>query len=353
MFEFLLVFLGLIFLLVLHELSHFLAAKKCGVLVEEFGIGLPPRIFGKRIGQTLYSLNLLPLGAFVKVEGEMGEGSFSKAPLFHRMIIVLAGVISFWVISSLIFIFLFKFGIPSVILDEEVSQTAKVQIIQVAKNSPAEIAKLQVGDVIKEFRVEDKVFKIERVKDMQELTQRYKGNVVFLTIERGKKTFDVKIVPRTQAPQGEGPLGIALVRIDIKRYPLWQSIVEGIKTTVKLTFEVIRGIFISIKNLFEGKQPPAELVGPLGIFNIMYQTSQLGFLYFLYLLAVISINLAVFNSLPIPALDGGKFLFLVIEGLRKKPINPEFEKKITALSFLFLLILVLFITIKDVKQIFF
>jgi regulator of sigma E protease len=337
--------------MILHEFSHFLAAKKSGVLVEEFGIGYPPRIFGKKIGKTLYSINLLPLGAFVKLEGEIGEGSFSKQPLSKRMIIVLAGVISFWIIAWIIFIFLFKFGMPMAISDEEFSKTAKVQIVEIAPNSPAQISGLRVGDVINELKFQNEKYKIERVKELQELIQKYKGEKVVLTIERGKEIFEVEIVPRINPPQGEGPIGIVLARMEIKKYPLLKSIFEGTKTTGELTSTIVKGYFLAIKNALEGVPSQVELTGPVGIFNIMYQTSKIGIVYFFNLLAMISIYLAIFNILPIPALDGGKFLFLMIEGIRKKAVSPETENKITALFFGILIILAVLVTIKDISKI--
>lgn len=351
MLNFFLVFLSLFFLIILHELSHFLAAKKSGVFVEEFGIGYPPRIFGRKIGDTLYSINLLPFGAFVKVEGEIGEGSFSRQPLSKRIIIVLAGVISFWIISSLIFIFLFKIGMPVAISDEEFSSTAKVQIVGVAKNSPAQIARLKPGDVIKKFKIQDKEYKIEKVKELQDLTQRHTGEKVILAIERGKEIFEIEITPRTNPPEGEGPMGIVLARMDIKKYPLLKSIFEGIKMTGELTFAIIKGYFLALKNLFKGIPTGVEMIGPVGIFDIMYQTSKIGIIYFFNLLATISIYLAIFNILPIPPLDGGKLLFLLIEGIRKKPVSPETEKKVTAFFFGILLLLAIWVTIKDISKI--
>jgi regulator of sigma E protease len=335
----------------LHEFSHFLAAKKSGVFVEEFGIGYPPRIFGRKIGGTLYSINLLPFGAFVRVEGEIGEGSFSRQPLSKRIIIVLAGVISFWIIASIIFIFLFKFGMPLSISDDEFSNTAKVQIVKVAKNSPAEIAGLKVGDTIREFKIQNSKFKIERIKELQELTQKYKGEKVILKIERGKEIFEIEITPRINPPEGEGPMGIVLARMDIKKYPLLKSIFEGIKMTGELTFAIIKGYFLAIKNLFKGIPTGVEMIGPVGIFDIMYQTSKIGIIYFFNLLATISIYLAIFNILPIPPLDGGKLLFLLIEGIRKKPVSPETEKKVTAFFFGILLLLAILVTIKDISKI--
>jgi len=351
MLDFLLVFLSLIFLIILHEFAHFLAAKKSGVLVEEFGIGYPPRIFGKKIGSTLYSINLLPFGAFVKLEGEIGNKGFSAQPLSRRIIIVLAGVISFWVISCLIFIFLFKFGIPVAIPDEEISKTAKIQIIEIAKNSPAQTAGLMAGDVIKEVKIQNLKFEIKKVSEFQELVQKYKGEKMILTIERGKENLELEVIPRTNPPKGEGPIGIVLVRVDIKKYPFFESIFEGVKMTINLTFQIIKGYFLVVKNILEGVSPQVELAGPVGIFNIMYQTSKVGVIYFFNLLATISIYLAIFNLLPIPGLDGGKLVFLLIEGIRKKAISQETENKITAFFFGLLIILIILVTIKDISKI--
>jgi regulator of sigma E protease len=350
MVNFFLVFFSLIFLIILHELSHFLAAKRFGVPIEECGIGYPPRIFAKKFGGTFYSLNLLPFGAFVRLSGEIGEGFFSSLSLSKRMVIVLAGVVSFWIIASFIFIFLFKLGMPTVISDEDFSNTAQIQIIQVAKNSPAQISGLQPGDVIKEFKVQNLNFKIERVKELQELTQKYKGEKVILKIERGKEIFEKEITPRVNPPEGEGPMGIVLVRVDVKKYSLLRSIFEGLKMTVILTWEIIKGYLLAIKNLFEGVSPQVQLMGPVGILNLMYQTSKMGIIYFFHLLALISLHLAIFNLLPIPALDGGKLLFLTLEGVRKRPVSIEMEKKITALFFGILVILAILVTIKDIQQ---
>mgnify|MGYP000325785761 CR=1 FL=1 len=352
MFYIFLVFLSLIFLIILHELSHFIAAKKSGLQVEEFGIGYPPRLFARKFGGTVYSLNLIPLGAFVKLPGEIGEGGFSSLPLFKRMIIVLAGVISFWIIAWVIFSFVFLMGIPASISDEEFSREAKVMIVDVAKNSPAQMANLKVGDVILKVKTKEGEFIISKVKDFQDAIQKFKGEKVILSIERNKNVFDAEIVPRIQTPPNEGPVGVYIVRTEVKKYSFLQAIFEGLKTTGNWTLEVIKGYIFVIKNITKGASSQVELMGPVGIVNILYQTSQIGLNYFLNLLAIISIHLAIFNLLPIPALDGGKFLFLVIEGIRKKPINPVIEYKITALSFLILIILAILVTFKDVMKIF-
>jgi regulator of sigma E protease len=208
------------------------------------------------------------------------------------------------------------------------------------------------GDIIKELKFQEERFKIEKVKELQQLTQRYRGEKIILTVERNKEIFDVEIVPRVSPPEGEGPMGIVLSRIAIKKYSLFEAIFKGIKTTGDLTFLTIKGYFLAIKNAIEGKPTQVELTGPVGIFQIISQGARMGINYFFNLLAIISIYLAIFNLLPIPALDGGKLLFLGIEAIRKKPVSLEVEKTVTAFFFCLLLILAIFVTIKDISKLF-
>lgn len=346
MFNFLLVFFGLIFLIVLHEFSHFLAAKKAGVLVEEFGIGYPPRIFAKKIKNTIYSLNLIFFGAFVKLKEEGKEG-FNFQPVSKKIAIALAGIFSFWIISAIIFSFLFFVGNDVPIGDEENSSDAKVQIAAVFPNSPAEKAGLRMGDTI--LTLEGK--KIEKIEEVQKIVKENLGKEIVFGIKRGKEIFNVKLVPRTTTPKDEGPVGILLVRTVTKKYPFFQAIFEGTKHTLFVTFEILKGYFFAIKNFFKGLPTGVEMVGPVGIFNFGHQISQLGFTYFLNFLAQISIYLAIFNALPIPALDGGRFLLLTIEAVRKKPISKKTEEKITAFSFVILILLAFFVTLKDISKV--
>lgn len=190
----LIVFISLIGLIVLHEFGHFAIAKKFGVRVEEFGIGYPPRIFGKKIGETLYSLNLLPFGAFVKIYGEEGgiesAHSFTGKPIWQRALIILGGVVSFWIISAILLSIVFGMGVPQAISDTTKAVNPKVQIVAVASGSPAEEAGIKVGDTIKEFSIFNSQFSINKVKEIQELTEEYKGEAITLTIERGKEVFE-------------------------------------------------------------------------------------------------------------------------------------------------------------------
>src|SRR4030042_6213710 len=183
-FTIIIAFLSLMAIVVLHEFGHFILAKKFGVRVEEFGVGFPPRLFGKKVGETLYSLNLLPFGAFVKIYGEEenkeGPESVSQKPIWQRGLIVLGGVLSFWIIAAILLSIVMGLG-ARIAIDDEISQNLKdpkVQIAAVVPDSPADLSGLDVGDAIKEFSISNSQFPISKVKELQGLIEEHKGENV-------------------------------------------------------------------------------------------------------------------------------------------------------------------------------
>lgn len=351
-------FISLISLITLHEIGHFLLAKKFGVKVEEFGIGYPPRIIAKKIGETTYSLNLLPFGAFVSMKGETSEssdlGSFSKQSVGKRFLIALGGVLSFWIIAAIIFSIVFGMGAPVAIEDEEAFEFSnpKVNIMAVAKDSPAEIAGLKVGDVINGFEVGGTRFDVTRIKEVKDITDENKGQELTLIVKRGKEVFQISLIPRVSPPANEGPMGVALIRTAIQKYPWYLAPLKGIKATGEITLFVIQAYIQAIENLFIGQPLGIEMVGPVGVLQILAQSQQLGIIYFFNLLALISIQLAIFNLLPIPAVDGGRIMFLAIEAVRKKPVSQKTQQKMIVFSFITLLLIMVWVTIKDVSKLF-
>ena len=356
--------IGIVGLMVLHELGHFIIAKKFGVDVEEFGIGYPPRILGKKFGNTLYSINIIPFGAFVKIKGEEGGiedvRSFSGKPIWQRMLIIVGGVVSFWVVSAILLgIIAGIWGLPTAVSDDENSGLAdiRIQIVSVLSNSPGEKAELQVGDVITKISKESESKKIAKMSDVQDFTNRYNGEKIILSIERSGKTIDVPITPRVSYPENEGPIGIGLARIALKSCSWFQAPIKGIVFTGILTSSVIQGWVMGLKKLFGSEElPPGmkfEVMGPLGILGLLKEYFAKGINYFLYLISLISVALALANILPIPALDGGKLVFLCIEAIRKKPIPVKIEQIITTAFFILLIGLMLYITIRfDIPRVF-
>ncbi|MDI6883430.1 MAG: M50 family metallopeptidase [Patescibacteria group bacterium] len=363
----LIILVSLIGLLVLHELGHFILAKKLGVKVKEFGLGYPPRLFGKKIGETIYSINLLPFGAFVKIQGEekrvKGSQSFSERPVWQRVLIILGGAVSFWLVSFLIFSFVSGvWGLPLAVSDEFQGEVF-VQIIQVAKNSPAESAKIKSGDIIvkiknqkskiKNTNQKPKIENVNKVKEVQDFIDSHKGEEITLTLERGKEVFDVNLVPRVLPPEGEGAIGVGLVRVAKIRVPWYQAPIQGMLVTAEKTWQIPLVFGSFFQRFLKGeKVEGVELVGPIGIGGLMGQALKLGTDNFLMFVAMISLWLALFNLLPIPALDGGKLLFLGIEAVRRKPVPQVIEEKITTFFFLFLILLMVFVTIKDITRLF-
>lgn len=351
-------FFCLIGLAILHEYGHFIAAKKFGVSVEEFGIGYPPRIFGKKFGETIYSINLLPFGAFVKILGEDDRSddprSFNSKPFWKKSLIILAGVISFWLVAIVLLSVVMALGVPTIIEDGEKGNfiDLKVQIIGLAPDSPAQKAGLQVGDAIKEFKYKNANLKIEGTAALQELISENKGKEITLAIQRSGQMMDISLTPRVNPPEGEGAIGIALAKTALKSYPWYLAPVEGIKATGQLTVSVLEGWGIALERVIKRQPTGVQIMGPVGIFGLFVQTSQMGISYFLQFIAIISIYIAVFNVLPIPMVDGGKFLFLVIEKLRGKPMNQKTENSLNAAFFTLLVMVMFFVTIKDIAQLF-
>ncbi|MBU4204663.1 site-2 protease family protein [Patescibacteria group bacterium] len=350
-------FFSVIFLMIIHEFGHFIAAKKSGLNVEEFGIGYPPRICGKKIGKTLYSLNLFPFGAFVKIPGEIGgiedRHSFSGLSMPKKVFIVLGGIISFWVAAIIIFTVVFNIGVEIPISDEDdpLLTGAKIQVLNVHQDSPAEISGIKRGDIIKELWVEgsDKII-ASRINDFQDFIEVNKGKKVYFIIQRGNQSLNISLVPRVSPPQNEGLIGVQLQRTAtlIEKYPWYQTPIKGLVYCGEISVKAIGGLVGILSDLITGKGVPAgaEPAGPIGITVYLARAAELGIGFFLYFIGAISVLLAIFNLLPIPALDGGKLLFLAIEKIKGKSISPKIEQTITVIFFFMLITLSIFVTIK-------
>ncbi len=355
------VFLSLIGLITLHEFGHFILARLFNVKVEEFGIFLPPRIYGKKFGETIYSLNVLPLGAFVKLYGEddrtKDSRSFASKPVWQRALIVAGGVISFWLIAVVIFAYVFTTGTIQPVLDTDEVPNAKVQVTAVSANSPASIAKIQPGDFIKSLSLADSptnVQTVDKVGQVQDFTGNHKGQPVVVEVQRMNETLVLNLTPRENPPNGQGAVGVSLVRAAEVSYGFPQAVVKSVTTTWDLTVNLFSGWGQIIGRLTSGQgmPPGAQFVGPIGIGNLLNQAAQMGVNYYLQFIAIISVYLAIFNALPIPALDGGKLVFLGIEAVRKRPVSEKVEQTITAVFFFILVGLSIFATIGDISRLF-
>jgi regulator of sigma E protease len=356
--------LSLVALMAIHEFGHFIIAKKFGVQVDEFGIGYPPRIFGKKIGDTIYSINWLPLGAFVRIRGEEGGvddlRSFGNLKIWKRVLIVIGGVVAFWIVAIILFSIVFAIGADLPVGDEDVAgmTNARVHIISVSADSPASLAGLKTGDTLLEIQSQKyqsakagpEILKIDKVKDFQEFTKAHTGEKLDLKVERNGEILSFSLSPRVNPPDGQGAVGIGLERMAtlIKKYAWYQAPIQGTIYTWETTINSLKGIYITFADLFSGKGTPegADFAGPIGITVFLANAASYGIGFFLYFVALISVIVAVFNLFPIPALDGGKLIFLALEKIKGKPVSIKVEQTITVICFVLLISLSLFITIK-------
>jgi len=349
-----LVFLVVLSILVLvHELGHFLMARSSGVLVEEFGFGLPPRIYGIRIGETLYSINLLPFGGFVKLHGESDEEGISfpgKAFLNKnkrtRISIIVAGVVMNFILGILAFAVVYSFsGIPR--------QTQNVKVVEVSSGSPAQVGGVIVGDVVKKVGGKE----ISSNDEFIRLVEEEKGKKVPIELEREtngqKETKKITLTPRETPPEGEGPLGVTITDSEIYYPPVlarpFVGIYYGFKEALFWGKTVTLGFVKIFTDLFAG-QVPKDLAGPVGIFAITSEAAKIGTLALINFVGILSVNLAILNIIPFPALDGGRLAFIGIETIFGKKVLPKFEAMAHTIGMIILLLVLLAITAHDIQR---
>ena len=379
-----------------HELGHFMTARKFGVKAEEFGFGFPPRfggiykttagkwrfVFGNKDVQdaadTVYSINWLPLGGFVKIKGEQGDNkqdvdSFSNQKIWKRIVILTAGVVMNLVIAAVFLSIGFIIGLPQALDGVDVNakiSERNIQVMQVMDNSPAKEAGLQMGDVVVSVNGQ----KFGSYNELQLFTADKEGVELAYLIKRGDEELNLNITPHIlentdgadlpvvlentnevglpAVASAKAGIGIAIAETGIISYPWYQAIWEGIKATVLMTWFILVAFVALIKGLILGQGVGAEIAGPIGIAVFTGQVARLGFVYILQFTALLSINLAIINYLPFPALDGGRVLFLLIEKVRGKAAPEKVEAIVHNTGFVLLMILVLVVTYRDIVKFF-
>jgi regulator of sigma E protease len=348
----LVVVLGLI--IFVHEAGHFFAAKKLGAAVEEFGFGFPPRIFGIKKGDTIYSINWIPFGGFVKIKGESGDhqeekDSFSNLKIWKRAVILSSGVFMNFVLAIILLSIGFFIGLPSVVTDDlpkDRMRDEKIQVLSVLEESPAANAGLQVGDNI--ISIDGNSF--DSVDDLIEYTSHKLDETIALVTKRGDEVINSEIVLKDIDNSGVGKMGTGLVETAIVSYPWYEAIFEGFKASFSVAWQILVAFYELLKNLIVEQTVPADISGPIGIAVMTSRVAKLGFIYLLQFTALLSINLMILNFLPFPALDGGRVLFLAIEKIRRKPVSQKIESMIHTVGFFILIGLVILVSVRDVSR---
>jgi len=303
---------------------------------------------------TVYSINWLPLGGFVKIKGENGEheedkDSFAAQPIWQRSAILSAGVSLNIILAMILITIGFMIGLPQALdnlgHNAEVSHR-QVQIVQIFDASPAAGAGLAVGDAI--VGINDQSF--INYDELQKYVADRAGEKLNYRIKRGQEEFVSQITPEIRPESGKGGIGIGIAETGIVKYPWYIAIWQGIKTTFVLLWVIIVAFYQLFKGLIIGQGLSVELAGPVGIAALTGEVTRMGFIYLLQFTALLSINLATINFLPFPALDGGRVLFLIIEKFKGSPVKRELENIIHNIGFALLMLLVLVVTFRDISR---
>lgn len=352
---FLLFFITLSLLILVHEWGHFYAARRLGIRVEEFGFGFPPKLISAVKNGTRYVLNLFPIGGYVKIYGEHGEGkdergSFASRPLWQRFFVVSAGVTMNLVLAWILFSGAHLRGVVTIV--DQKTADAAITIVDVEPDSPAARAGMRFGDVVRAIRHEGVERRINGIQEFQTRIRELAGTPVELTLARNGSTRTVVATPRISPPAGSGPLGIALEYVVLEKSLWYQAPVAGAQSTWFALKNTAIGLWEMLRYLAISKSVPSDVSGPVGVFRMTQNIQDLGLSYILQFIAILSVNLAVLNALPIPALDGGRIFFMILEKFRRKTIAPQRENLAHAIGFAALIILMILITIRDVRNLF-
>ncbi|MDD5032647.1 MAG: site-2 protease family protein [Candidatus Pacebacteria bacterium] len=352
--EIILFIAALAILVLSHELGHFLFARIFGAKVEEFGFGFPPRLFGFKKGETVYSVNAVPLGGFVKILGEDSSakepGSFGARPVYAKAAILAAGVFFNLLLAWMLFSAVNAAGAPTIV--EDGTPGSSITVLEVQKGTPAEKAGIAPGDSLLNFYYEGRLFKPQRISEVQNFIADHKGEEIGVEYARGNEIYKVFAVPDQNPEGGRGALGIAMGNIAIVPMPFYKAMSEGFKETVFIISATAKALGSMVLQLVKGEGAEVQVMGPVGIAGLVGAASQTGFAYLLQLLGLLSINLAIINFVPFPALDGGRLLFLVIETIKRSPIPQKVVSVSNGLGFAILIGLMVLVTYRDIAQLF-
>ncbi len=366
---FLLVIIGLSVLILGHEAGHFFVAKLLGLKIDEFGFGFPPRIFAWRpkqsprksalapskvegsgpresavFGETEYSINWLPFGGFVRIAGESDRISdgvekleampeeekkrfFFFQPAWKKAVVIGAGVVTNFLLGWILISTVLMVGLPSALV---VSGTQP--------GSPAEAAGFLNGDIISGFKTADSFISF---------VNENKGKQITLNIVRNGKEISLLATPRTNASANEGALGVAFFEGGETRQGFFSALWDGFNRSLSICYAILIALFSLVKNLVLHGSLLEGVVGPIGIFGVAQDAGGLGIAYLLQLIGLISLNLAVVNLLPLPALDGGRLFFTLIEKIKGSPLPRKIESWVNVAGFAFLILLMVLLSVRD------
>jgi len=355
-------------LILVHEFGHFIIAKKRGIRVDEFGIGFPPRIFGKKFGETTYTVNWIPFGGFVRIFGENNEDieteedkqvSFIYKGFWTKFFVLAGGIIFNIILAWILMISIAMIGMPVSATDDSFDyplQDEALMITSVHPDSPASESGLMPGYIVNYLKDGDVTLEDPTVAETQEFIGARANSsfeIGYITKKEGE-LMTTEITPSTEIFEDKVAVGVGLDRVGTLKLPLNSAIVEGTKITGTLLSATVFGYIDLIKDIFLGRGGEVlEVVsGPVGIAGLVGDAFSIGVVPLLMLTAIISISLAVINLIPFPALDGGRILFLIIEKIKGSPISAKTAGIVNATGFFILIALMIIVTVNDVIRLF-
>ncbi len=352
-------------LILVHEFGHFIVAKKSGIKVTEFGLGFPPKVFAITKGETTYTLNAIPFGGFVRIFGENPDEDSMSGPESNRSIlhkprpiqiaVLIAGVTMNVLFAWILISSGFLIGLPTPTEGYNgpgLIENAHIVITEVRPNSPASIAGIKPGDAILQITSGTYITKIVTPEVVSNFIEAHGKQGVTLDLARGKELLSLSMTAKEGVVQGQVAIGVAMDSIGTLKLPFFTAFREG----AIVTYEQLKGIFFGlvsfIKTIVTGGGGFSQVTGPVGIVGLVGDVSHLGFVYLLSFTALISLNLAVINLLPFPALDGGRIFIVLIEAIIRKPLPAKILNTVNGAGFVILVLLMIAVTIHDVLKLF-
>jgi regulator of sigma E protease len=363
-----LIFLVVIIVLILvHEVGHLIVAKWSGMRVDEFGLGYPPRAATLgRIGETQVTLNWLPFGGFVKIYGEDAatEGmpdprAFGARPRILQALVLVAGIVMNLLFAYVLLTAALTLGTPRALSDSQLTEARNVQlaVAQVLPDSPAIAAGIEAGDTIAGATDASGQWSSSEASNADTFTAfvaASNGTPITLAIDRNGKDLSITAVPAQNVVPDDSSryaLGLSIAPIGILPLSFGQSMLQGAEITYAVTIETAQGLAHFFVGIFTLHADLSEVSGPVGIAGVVGTAAQTGFGDLLSIAALISINLALINLIPVPALDGGRLLFVIIESIIRRPIKPSIANSINSISFALLILLMVVVTVHDIYKI--
>lgn len=361
-----LIFLAVLFLLVLvHEWGHFIVAKLTGMRVDEFGIGFPPKLFGIKKGETEYTFNAVPIGGFVKILGEDGDvdgvplteadraRTFSAKSKWAQSAVLLAGVTMNVLFAWFLFTAAFAIGVESAVSEEHASEDARLMVTNVLPDGPAAEGGLPANAIIHGVSAGGETLDTLTPSAFSAFMGTHASEVVTVAYEVGGELRVTEVTPQTGVIEGEpdrAAVGIALALIETVSKPLHVALMDGFMLTLTSLRDITLGIGALLADAVRFQADFSQVAGPVGIVGLVGEASAFGITSLIMFTAFISLNLAVINVLPFPALDGGRLLFVIVEAIKGSPIPTRYAHSLNIIGFALLMLLMVLVTWNDIAR---